>query len=489
MTRCPEPASFLHTELACLGLTFAAGLAWGGQAPSAPPDSGPAAASRPDPAIRRDESERTVGFLASDALEGRSTGSEGAVKAAQWLAERLREAGAEPAGDGGTYLQKVPFATLEYEAAAKLSLELSSGERVEAQLGVDFEAVSGLGAGGPLAVRVVRTPEELPAEGSAAVALFLDASRSDQRRMTQVAGRGWGLVVSRGSDRPGSAEAGRPPPSRSVTPGENLQPRLRVRGPLAERFVAGEVASLWFSIEGRSVERPAFNVLARVSGAGSAEEPELGREAIVFSAHYDHLGVKSQASAGEDRIFNGADDDASGCAAVLELAEAFAAGPRPARTLVFLFATGEEIGLVGTHHYLEHPVVPLERTVCNLNFEMIGRPDGLAGGPGQLWLTGFERSNLGPALAAEGLSVVADPRPDKHFFERSDNFAFALRGIVAQSLSSYDLHERYHEVSDEASTLDYVHMELAIQAAWNGARALADGRIDPAWLPGGEPGR
>jgi Zn-dependent M28 family amino/carboxypeptidase len=120
---------------------------------------------------------------------------------------------------------------------------------------------------------------------------------------------------------------------------------------------------------------------------------------------------------------------------------------------------------------------------------MIGRPDALAGGPGKLWLTGFERSNLGPAFAQAGLALVPDPRPDQDFFRRSDNYAFALRGIVAQTLSSYDLHTDYHAVSDEADTLDWTHLAAAVEAAWIGARALADGSIDPAWQPGGMPER
>jgi Zn-dependent M28 family amino/carboxypeptidase len=127
--------------------------------------------------------------------------------------------------------------------------------------------------------------------------------------------------------------------------------------------------------------------------------------------------------------------------------------------------------------------------VCNLNFEMIGRPDKLAGGPGKLWLTGDERSSLGAAFRELGLAIVADPRPAERFFERSDNIAFARRGIVAQTLSSYDLHADYHHVTDEADKLDYAHMEAAIRASFEAARALADGRIEPKWLEGGDPSR
>ena len=124
--------------------------------------------------------------------------------------------------------------------------------------------------------------------------------------------------------------------------------------------------------------------------------------------------------------------------------------------------------------------------MCNLNFEMIGRPDESVG-TGNLWLTGFERSNLGDAFVAAGLALQPDQRPEQHFFERSDNYAFARRGIVAQTLSSFNLHTDYHQVSDEADTLDYVHMEACVRASFGGARALANGDISPEWKPGGRP--
>ncbi|HEX5012146.1 MAG TPA: M28 family peptidase, partial [Planctomycetota bacterium] len=160
------------------------------------------------------------------------------------------------------------------------------------------------------------------------------------------------------------------------------------------------------------------------------------------------------------------------------------AGKPPARTLVFLLVTGEERGLLGTEYWLGHPSRPLKDVVLNLNFEMIGRPDSLAGGPGKLWLTGFERSNLGPAFAAAGLPVAPDARPEQHFFERSDNYAFVERGVVGQSLSSYNMHAEYHTVDDEIATLDFTHMEGAVRAGLAAARMVADGTLMPAWVKG-----
>jgi Zn-dependent M28 family amino/carboxypeptidase len=227
--------------------------------------------------------------------------------------------------------------------------------------------------------------------------------------------------------------------------------------------------------------------VGRVRGRGTTEHPELADEVIVVSAHFDHIGVDSDAEPAADAIHNGADDDASGTAAVLEIAAALAAGEPPARTVVFLLATGEEVGLLGTEAYLDAPAEPLERTVLNLNFEMIGRPDALVGGSGRLWLTGYELSNLGPALAEAGLAIAPDGRPEQNFFRRSDNYAFVRRGVVGQTLSTYDLHEDYHHPSDEANTLDYQHMEQCVRSAFQAVRLVASGALTPAWVEGADP--
>lgn len=226
-----------------------------------------------------------------------------------------------------------------------------------------------------------------------------------------------------------------------------------------------------------------------VVGVIPGRDPELAQQVVLIDAHYDHLGTADQgfcrAVAG-DAICNGADDDASGVVAVLEIAREFQRGPLPKRTVVFLLTTGEELGLLGTRWYIAHPVQPLERMVANLEIEMIGRPDSLAGGGGKAWLTGYDRSTMGDMLSAAGIEIVADPRPGEHFFERSDNIAFAMRGIPAHTLSSFNLHGDYHTPRDEASRVDYGHMTAVIRAAVRAARILADGPA-PVWKPGGRP--
>jgi Zn-dependent M28 family amino/carboxypeptidase len=130
--------------------------------------------------------------------------------------------------------------------------------------------------------------------------------------------------------------------------------------------------------------------------------------------------------------------------------------------------------------------VPLRSIVANLEFEMIGRSDP-AVGENSLWLTGYDRSNLGPELARHGAPLVADPHPAERFFQRSDNMALAGTGIVAQTVSSFGLHKDYHHPSDELSTIDFIHLDHAVASMIEPIRWLANTDWRPAWNPGGQP--
>ena len=205
---------------------------------------------------------------------------------------------------------------------------------------------------------------------------------------------------------------------------------------------------------------------------------------ILLTAHLDHLGI-GPAVNGDDN-YNGADDDASGTTAVLMLAHILANGPRPKRTIVFALFGSEEIGGYGNRAFLQHPPVPLTSIVANLEFEMIGRPDP-AVPSGTLWLTGFDRSNLGPELAKHGAHLVNDPHPKELFFQRSDNYALAKQGIIAHTVSSYGLHKDYHQPSDELRTIDFNHMTNAIASMIAPIRWLADSKWKAEWNPGRNP--
>jgi len=457
--------------------------------------------------ITRAEIEAHVRYLASDRLLGRRTGSPEADEAARYLALVLEREGVEPAGADHTFLQPVALERELATALPELVLQTRDGQEIRAVAGRDFDFYGPALNTKDLRLVVAADEAAVPKTADEHAALFVDANASRMRRWLESAGlergQGFGLLVRPGSTQPGAVErldsrggairrkTAAPPPGTLV-----------LRGPLIERVRKGEIASLRFKSQVSRESVTSYNVIGRIRGRGTSAHPELASQAIVVSAHYDHLGEnhdnspapKSEpsrdgdarkstaASTTEDHIYNGADDDASGCAAVLEIAGSIAAGTKPARTIIFLLATGEEIGLLGTDEYLDHPVVPLASTIANLNFEMIGRPDPLVGANGAMWLTGYERTNLGPAFAAAGLAIKPDPRPDQHFYERSDNIAFVRRGIVGQTFSSFNLHPDYHRVTDEADRIDYAHMEACVQSGCRAVKLVADGALTPEWL-------
>ena len=207
-------------------------------------------------------------------------------------------------------------------------------------------------------------------------------------------------------------------------------------------------------------------------------------EVILLTAHLDHLGIGPAVNG--DSIYNGADDDASGSAAVLALARIFATGPRPRRTIVFALFGSEEIGGYGNLAFLARPPVPIFSIVANLEFEMIGRPDPLVPA-GTLWLTGYDRTNLGPELAKHGVHLVGDPHHGENFFQRSDNYALARRGVVAQTISTFGLHKDYHQPSDELRFIDFNHLDGVIESMTGPIRWLANTNWKPKWLPDKEP--
>jgi Zn-dependent M28 family amino/carboxypeptidase len=221
------------------------------------------------------------------------------------------------------------------------------------------------------------------------------------------------------------------------------------------------------------------NVIGKIPGRDSKMKDQV----ILLTAHMDHLGMRKPVNG--DSIYNGADDDASGCVAVLELARALVQ-KAPRRTVVIAFFGSEETGGQGSEYFLEHPPAPLTNIAANLEFEMIGRPDS-AVKPDELWLTGFDRSNLGPELAKHGAKLVADPHPKEDFFTRSDNYPLAQRGIVAHTVSSFGLHKDYHRPSDDLAHIDFRHMEQAIESMIKPVEWLANSEFKPAWVEGKKP--
>lgn len=441
-----------------------------------------------DAAVTRTEIEHHVSFMASDELLGRPAFSAESRRVARYLASALERAGLQPGASDGTFFQEVPFLRTSYSAPHECVLTDGDGGELSLALGSQFDLrVRGELNLGTFVVQHVGSEADVP-EPDAGVALVLHTSASKARRWLPDGGVGFGLVV---------VDTGRKERRAKGVPRDSVRPNfgeprpdapeeVQLFGELASK-AAEQAVSIEVRVHGGPVKITDPNVVGRIQGVGTPEHPELADEVIVLSAHFDHVGTTKdpkEAEEGEDVIKNGADDDASGVAALLEIAEFLAARPAPARTVIVLLATAEERGILGTKYFVQEPPVALESIVCNLNFEMLGRPDPTVGGAGKLWLSGYERSSLGEAFGSEGLDVKPDMRPDQNFFGRSDNIVFVKVGIVGQTLSSYNMHGDYHGVADDAAGIDFDHMLGATQAALEATRMLCDGRITPTWKKG-----
>jgi len=434
-----------------------------------------------------------LSYLASDEMRGRMAGSPESALVSGYLGAALEQVGVQSLESLGGMFQPVPLVRQDFEATPELILTDAEGREVQAQYGIEFMMrMSGApGVRGPFDILHVQKGDELPKDMGLETCLLFHTSAGEQRRMLiaggHESGAGLGLVLREASSRPGR-ELGLPRGRRlSLAKGaeETLAPDLTLRGDVGAR--AKEWKRVVFDPHGGDMAVAERNVVGVIPGRGTDTNPEAANEIIVLSAHFDHMGVRSGPVAedgAEDRILNGADADASGVATVLELAEALAHGEAPGRTVVILLAAAEEVGMLGTHWFVDNCPVDLSKVVCNLNFEMLGRPDEMVGGSGKLWFTGWDRTNLGPLIAATGVGIVADPRPSQRFFTRSDNIVFVQAGIVGQTLSSYNMHKDYHRVSDEVQTIDFDHMLEAGKACLAAVRAVVDGELTPAWEEG-----
>ena len=216
-----------------------------------------------------------------------------------------------------------------------------------------------------------------------------------------------------------------------------------------------------------------FNVIGVLEGKSKKDE------FVVISAHYDHLGVKKEGTG--DLIYNGADDDASGTTAVLTLAQYFKELGTNERTLIFVAFTAEEMGLLGSRHFGQD--VNASQFIAGINIEMIGKHSSY--GPNTAWLTGFDRSDFGTIiqrnLVGTSYTVYPDPYPTQRLFFRSDNASLAQLGIPSHTFSTVpiDTDVHYHQVTDEAATLDMEIITQTIRAIEIGTQSIVSGEDTP----------
>lgn len=232
-----------------------------------------------------------------------------------------------------------------------------------------------------------------------------------------------------------------------------------------------------------------------VAGILRGSDPKLRDTYIIVSAHYDHIGTiataigrapKKEPETSGDKIYNGANDDGSGTVSVIALAEAFSKlRQKPKRSIIFIAFCGEEWGLLGSKYYAEHPVVPLNQTIANINLEQIGRTDGDIK-KGSASLTGFEYTSLGKLFQRAGqtfgIHVYRDEQADK-YFRQSDNLSFARMGIPDTTLCTAFEFPDYHGLKDEWQKIDYPNLALVDRVVATVVEEIANSRARPEWTP------
>lgn len=496
-------------------------------------------------------------FLSSDLLEGRAPATRGGRLAAEYIASQLRSAGVEP-GVGGSYFQPVPIdvvtaqrLTMRLTASGKATATLrepddvvvwagsatpssaASGELVFAGYGVTapeyrWDDFKGQDLRGKILLVLVNDPPATPSEpalfGGKAMTYygrwtykFEEAERHGAAgalivHTPEQAGYPWHTVVGSWSVE-----------QRMLPRDPKLPPPLGVRGWITDsaatallRQAGLDLAALRRQAESRDFRPVPTGITLDLSfrstvqhlrsenvvGVVRGSDPRQRDEYVAFSAHWDHLGIGPAVNG--DSIYNGASDNASGVADILAVARAAAGAARPRRSLLFLFVTAEESGLLGSEYYAEHPTVPVSRIVADLNVD----GGNLLGKSSDVDVLGDTKSSLGPMLAAYlrplGMRISPEAHPEQGHFYRSDHFSFAKAGIPAVSISAgddfigkskgwgvqqeedYTAH-RYHQPSDEyRPDFDLTGAVQLSNLVLGFGYALADSGKVPVWDKGAE---
>lgn len=397
----------------------------------------------------------TLSHLASDAMEGRDTPSRGLEAAADWIEARFKTLGLKP-GAGESYSHTYELPGLEFATQADFTLRVGRGEDAR-------DLVAGE------EVRLFRAHAAI-AEEDITLDRY-DAANTDPKLQRRAQGARRPLLIEVAEDSG---------IWKSATETKRiLKPRFRPRAPI---FLVKKGLLPEGKLKGRvSVRAPKEVKLKLRNIVGVLPGTKRKNERIVFSAHYDHIGFV--VPRGGDGLNNGADDDATGTTAVLQLAAAFAkTGPRE-RTLVFTTFSAEEKGLLGSKAFAENPPFPLKSVIANLNLEMLGRP-GKEEERKTVWMTGRDYSDLekilAPGFKRAGIKL-REFEMQRQLFGASDNFSLAMKGVVAQSISGGGLHKDYHQPSDEVEKIDIEHMSALIRGIYEAAGDLADSKKKPKY--------
>ena len=496
-------------------------------------------------------------FLSSDLLEGRAPATRGGRLAAEYIASALRGSGVEP-GANGSYFQTVP---IDIVAADDRSMQLTASGAATARLRYPDDVVVWGGSAAPASAARgelvfvgygATAPEfrwddfkNVDVRGKILLVLVNDPPASvlepnlfggsamtyygrwtykfeeAERRgavgalivhTTERAGYPWHTVVGSWAKE-----------QRMLPRDATLPPPLGVRGWITDSAASALLAKAGLDLgqlrrraESRDFQPVATGITLdlgfrnavehlqseNVVGLVRGRDAKLRDEYVALSAHWDHLGIGPAVHG--DSIYNGASDNASGVADMLAVARAAAQGTRPKRSLLFVFVTAEESGLLGSQYYAEHPTVPIDQIVANLNID----GGNLLGRTRDLNVLGENKSSLGPGLdmyaRSLGMRISPEAHPEQGHFYRSDHFSFAKAGVPAVSISAGDDYvgkptgwgqqqgeeytaNRYHQPSDEYKPdLDLRGAVQLSEIVLEYARVVANGIGRPQWKPDAE---
>lgn len=417
----------------------------------------------------------TIAFLASDELAGRKSESKEFRIATAYVASRLRAAGARGLGPEGSFyvqsdvdvLQTPAVGATAIQGQTQLTTSLLNGAeqamRYSGKLQVITSSREKVATPGPVAIRFTADSE---------------GGQNAMRQLAQQTGslrrQGVTAVLALLSDTNPLWETARRQQTQERLVASRGQLALPVLLVADDGF--SETADVDLTIPPNLKHT---SKMRNVCGVIDGSDPQLAHQAVLFSAHLDHLG---DGGTGPDVIYNGADDDASGVTAVITLADIFGAlKHKPKRSLIFTTFWGEELGLVGSTYFVADPPWPMKDIVANVNIEMIGRP--AEGAENKMWMTGWAESDLGTIFAQGsrrvGVETFEHPSLSARLYKASDNYSFVKAGVVAHSFSAGSLHGDYHQVSDEWTKLNLPHMTQIIRGIYAGALSIANAQATP----------
>ena len=484
--------------------------------------------------IAAEELRRDLDAFAADSMRGRETGTEDANRAAKFLVDRVQRLGLEPAGDS-LYVQRVPLQHDTFAPSTRIVVQEQSGVTT-LRVGTDVIPLVNLGPGVPpskhsaegeivfvgygmattrprrddlagldLAGRIVVVVNGAPAGADSATRSAMEAETAISDRLARILPQRPSAVIVLMT---GAGAAAYEQLVRQILRGVSLQttiddtpdnlrpipmillgvpragsPLLPARWPEDDHAQVLTGRRFSAKVEPRREAFTAYNVVAIVRGS----DPVLSHTFVALGAHYDHIGIVPPVNG--DSISNGADDDGSGTVSLLAIARTLQQSPvKPRRSTLFVWHVGEEKGLLGSSYFVDHPTVPIDSIVAQVNADMIGR-----NAASRLYTVGPRAAPNGHSRrlgvivdsvnAAEPLPFTIDRSWDsathpEHIYERSDHYNYARKGIPIVFLTT-GMHDDYHKPSDESSKIDYEKLARVARLLRNVALAVGNSVTRP----------